>query len=189
MFTISLFGNSIRVFESIISIEEFIKIKELSNHFGMDINTCFLDLDFVNKIGFENWSEIGDVQEHNLFQITTQNYIEIKKGNKRILKIKSNELENEVLLFPKFNINQSTKYFENQDIEKQKILISQYETGCFGKYKINTSEFNLGSLLFDLNQFNFFEKSNCIASISYDEEILYSFFDDTLIKSIRVFII
>ncbi len=187
MFTLSLFGNSIRVYESLFDESEYFDIISKAAKLNIDEATCFLDLEFLKQIGYKHWTKIGQSKEYNLFKIESLNFLELKKLGKRVFKINALELENRDLLFPKYSSFKSNQLWEKPIDQTKKIFICQYETGCFGKYKIDSSSFHLDRLIFKISQIDFFENADFLSSIIYDNIELKSSYDDGLIRALRIY--
>jgi len=88
---------------------------------------------------------------------TQKNQIEIWYQNKKIQKLKINDLLQELLLFPLY----STKVIENNFAPKNGICIEQREIGLIGQYEMMINNFKIDELLFQLSGYN-------LQNITYD---------------------
>lgn len=184
-YTLNLFGTSIRVWKCYIPNQKFEYFEKCRQELNLDWVSFLFDLEILNKLGYTNWSELSSSKAENYFNLTTGNTLEIKLGNKRILKTKISEIQNEGLLFPIFN----TKYFTelNEVNEDFKLIhLIQEEIGLFGKFKIETDTFDINQLEFDILLNSVYNQSSFIKSIKYKNRILKCINDDSLIQSFKV---
>lgn len=184
MYTINLIGNSLRVWQCIVTDKLFQDMNHAAQKFNMNLNELIFDLDFLENFGFKHWSEIGNSKEFNFFDLSKRNSIEIKHGKKKILKINSIELVQENLLFPIYNTNYSELIFQKEKSDDHLIILFQKEIGLYGKIEFKISNFDINSLSFELvNNLNFFEGS-MLQYLNYEGEILINKLEDTLIQSV-----
>lgn len=88
---------------------------------------------------------------------TPKNQIEIWYRNKKIQKLKINDLLQELLLFPMY----TTEVIENNFYAKKGIYIEQREIGWIGQYEMMIENFRIENLLFLLSD-------NNLQKITYD---------------------
>ena len=99
-----------------------------------------------NIQSFENFCEFSKKVLLN----TPKNQIEIWYQNKKIQKLKINDLLEELLLFPLY----STKVLEKSFNLENGIYIEQKEIGWIGQFEILIENFKIGELLFEISDNN-----------------------------------
>ena len=130
---INLFGRSIRCWICEIPIDKYYEIYKLAQQNNISINEVFFDLELLNKLGYEHWSEIHSVYKIHGFTIDVSNRIEIKKDRRVISKFTTQEILNENTLFKLYN----TAVVDHTVIQKVRfkyITLGQEEIGG-NKYK------------------------------------------------------
>ena len=103
-----------------------------------------------------------------------KNQIEIWFKNKKVQKLKINDLMAELLLFPLYN---TTIRNANSDLENG-IYVEQKEIGLIGSFEIYTDNFNIDNLEFQLLQT---KEHLLLQRMIYENQVLISKKQDTLI--------
>lgn len=103
-----------------------------------------------------------------------KNQIEIWYRNKKVQKLKINDLNEDLLLFPLYN---ATIQKANPSLEKG-IYILQKEIGLIGGFEITTDDFNIDDLEFKVLQTSEF---TILEKLVYKDQILISKRKDSLI--------
>lgn len=103
-----------------------------------------------------------------------KNQIEIWYKNRKVQKLKINDLQEELLLFPLYNTSVSRI---NPDYETG-IYIEQKEIGLIGSYEIRMNDFNINNLEFHLLEV---DGMIILKNLKYQNQNLKSVKSDTLI--------
>ena len=184
-YTLNLFGTSIRVWKCYIPNQKFEYFEKCRIELNLDWVGFLFDLEILNKLGYSNWSDLSSTKAETYFSLRNANTVEIKLGNKRILKSQILEIENQGLLFPLYN----TKYIVDSNEVKadyKLIQLIQEEIGLFGKYQIETDYFDINDFEFNILQNSIYNQLNLLKSVEYQGLILKSKNDDLLVKSFKV---
>lgn len=151
-------------------IENYARIRSLA------ITDVISDPFFYHKIQNKKIQSIEDWEGISIEGLmnTPKNNIEIWFRNKKVQKLKIDDLNSELSLFPLYNtvLNQS-----NSNIEKG-IYLEQKEIGKIGSFTIATDNFILDDLDFQLLQTN---HSIILEAMVYKNQTLISKKKDTLI--------
>lgn len=105
---------------------------------------------------------------------SSKNQIEIWYKNKKVQKLKINDLMEKLLLFPLYNTSIRNV---NPGIEKG-IYVEQKEIGLIGSFEIYTDNFNIDNLEFQLLQA---KEHFLLQRMVYENQVLISKKQDTLI--------
>lgn len=185
--TLSFYGEGIRYWICDMDTALYKLLEEASRNLNNSLDTLLFDLDFLKKIGFSSWDELRTEKTEKSFIIAPANRLEIRKEKKILLRIPSNDLLPGFTLFPLYQT--VIKSFTTIPIaeNKHRLILYQYETGLFFKFKFETSVFHVEDLRFNLTESLPFHSSTTISGISYPDTIVNSLSDDTLTRSSRVY--
>jgi hypothetical protein len=182
---LNLFGESIRYWVCDISNDLQLELLQAKEKYQVDMETLLFDLDFLKHVGYDHWSELSNQEEKNGFFLTRSNRIEIKQNNHLLTKFRADELYNEGLLFPKYRVEMKEQNIENQS-EENRMVIVQHEIGLFGKYQLETHEFDIDELKFHLAKTNQDGVGELLHKIDYQGDFLLLLKDDTVVNKTRV---
>lgn len=186
-YTLNLYGTSIRVWKCYIPIRRFEYFEKCRLALNLDWVNFLFDLEILNKLGYSNWSELSTKKAETYFNLSIRNTIEIKLGNKKVFKSNISVILNEGVLFPIFNTSYSLE--SNENIGEYKLIkLIQEEIGLFAKYRFETDSFEINQLEFIVINNSDYSSSNLLKSIKYQNTLLKSKIDDSLIQSVRVIV-
>ncbi|MDD2674211.1 MAG: hypothetical protein PHF81_04970 [Flavobacterium sp.] len=158
---INLFGESQTlkrvVFNSIQKMEYAI----IAQRMKQPLHQALIDPYFyflLKNDNIQSFEDFGGFSNKVLLN-TPKNQIEIWYQNKKIQKLKINDLLEELLLFPLY----STKVLEKSFNLENGIYIEQKEIGWIGQYEIMIDNFRIEELLFQLS-------SNNLQKITYQDK-------------------
>jgi hypothetical protein len=179
---INLFGNGVRYWVCDLDTPEMEPLIQLKIQHSLRWDQILFDLSLLNRLGIEHWSSLSCIEEKLGFILSNQNRVEIKKGSKLVLRFKSDELYGDVLLFPRFR----STTIKAQETLSPRLMIFQFETGSAGKFRIDSEEFNLDDLLFNLEQPLLHENDLLLTGITYQNRKLENERQDTVVRGLRV---
>lgn len=183
-FIINLFGDCFRYWECSISNEQFIEFEKIKDKYTLTWETMLVNLEVLNHFGYSHWSDFSIQKVKRLFSLSLSNKIEIKEKNKFILKISSDKILNNSL-FELYNTK--TSQFKNTILSEGKLfVISQKETGLFGKYEIDCSEFDINKLVFNVYSKDSIFNIETLSSLSYDRKPLTIKKEDTMVRNFQI---
>ncbi|MES2544903.1 MAG: hypothetical protein V4548_08455 [Bacteroidota bacterium] len=145
---INLYGEAIRLSQFIIEKEQLFKFQLIANKLKLPLYIALIDPYFyhlLNDLNIKSKKDISIVQKHVLLN-SNKNQIEIWYKNKKIQKLKINDLLSELLLFPLYNVELIQK---TVDIEKG-TYVEEKEIGLIGSYELKIQNFNINDLVFHL---------------------------------------
>ncbi len=183
-FIINLFGDCIRYWECTISEEQFIDFEKIKNKNQLTWETILVNFEFLNHFGYSHWSEFSNQKVKRLFALTPLNKIEIKEKNKFILKINSDKILNNSL----FELYKTEfKQLKNTiSSEGKSFIISQKETGLFGKYELESTNFDINKLEFKVYSRDSIFNIETLTSVLYDNKSLTIKKQDTMVRNFQV---
>ncbi|PWA09802.1 hypothetical protein DB891_06405 [Flavobacterium laiguense] len=135
-----------------------------------------IDPFFYHYLKSKTIQSVEDLQGKSIERLinSTKNQIEIWYKNKKVQKLKINDLKEELLLFPLYN---TTIHNKNSSLEDG-IYIEQKEIGLVGSFEINTDDFNINNLEFQLVQT---KEDIFLINLMYKNQALVCKKKDTLI--------
>lgn len=182
-YIINLFGEGVRVYLCQVDKAEYKRLKLFKEQNQLNWDSVFFDFDILETLGYKHWTDFA-ILEMNGLMLTNKNRIEIKKQAKKVLKIQADEVLNEGLLFDLYRTTN-----KEMTMEKNESIVSFYltmtEVGLISKYKIETSNFNINSLQFNLRNVQDLNLQ-FLESVSYDMINLEVVKEDSLVKGMRV---
>lgn len=183
-YIVNLFGDCLRYWICDLKDETY---KYIFNHkieFDKSWEEMFFDLDFLNTIGFNHWSELSNYDEFRGFLISKNNRIEVKGKTKKVLKLNSIDLLNQKTLFPLFQVSKIQMYLPVNELKR--FILIHFEIGQFAKYKIECDSFNVDKLEFKLITCPMINLDFILAGIDYEGVNLINIDEETLVKKMLV---
>jgi hypothetical protein len=184
-YILNQFGTGIRYWICDLDIVIFQKMNEFRLHYQVEWEHLLFDFDFLQRFGFNHWSDLSNQAEYIGFFIHPMNKIEIKLGTKFITRFKSLELLNQETFFPLYR----SAFFDLKMEQKpniQTFLLIQFETGLIGKYKIPSKNLLMDDLEFLCSRIN---NLTFITHLRYRNQILKSTKNVSVSTSSKVIII
>lgn len=145
---LNLFGEGLRCWVCDIPLAQFQEMSAIKERHQLPWERLFFDFDFIKHYGFDHWSEMATRGEYRFFALKKSNSIELKEKRKTLFKIDADELDLNFTLFPIFNVHVEDNIRFPPLPGMQTILLVEQETGMFGKFEINTSNFDVNQLQF-----------------------------------------
>lgn len=191
MYTVNLFGTGIAYWVCKMPVEEYIKLKSFAEKTEQDLETIFFDLDLIRSFGYRDWMNIHPYFSGMGMLLNDRNYIEIRKGNRRIRKINSSELNDEYSLFPIYSIQKDIHRTLPGEKDFVYVILVQFLTGLIRKYTIETASINLDDVCFYLNYqpLNSFIEEDWVTNISFKGALMDEWKEDTVVQGSRVFVL
>jgi hypothetical protein len=156
---VNLFGEAHTL--KIVSFDPIQKMEyeRIAHRMKLPLHQALTDPYFYFLLKNESIQSFDDfpVFSNKVLRNTPKNQIEIWYQNKKIQKLKINDLLQELLLFPIYN----TQVIENDFASKNGIYIEQKEIGLIGQYEMRIENFRIEKLLFQLSD-------NNLQKITYD---------------------
>jgi hypothetical protein len=145
---LNLFGEGLRCWVCDIPLAQFQEMLAIKERHQLPWERLFFDFDFIKHYGFDHWSEMATRGEHRFFALKKNNSIELKEKRKMLFKIDADELDLNFTLFPIFQISVEENIRFPKLPGMKTILLVEQETGCFGKFEIQTTTFDINQLQF-----------------------------------------
>ena len=143
------------------------------------------DFDFLKHFGYDHWSELSLQPEQTGFLIDSQNRIEIKMKAKLISRFFSFELLNLETLFPIYDTFNYVMEYQPLTSFKR-IIVIQIEKGLVGKYYIETNQFQMNEMKYELV---LMQHLKFLRTIVYKHELLTQINDDTVVIGNKVILL
>ena len=170
MYNINMFGSGIRYWVCEIPMDEFISIQKIRDHFKIEYENIFFDLELLEKIGFSNWENIHCVDKGRGFIIKERNRIEIKRKAKLLKSFDSSELIYSPLLLEQHKIiYDDFNRLKNDDFKL--IALIQFEVGSFFRFNCDVENFDVNKLHFVLN----YDKIHLSIGEQFVSDLVYDF--------------
>ncbi len=183
-YIVNLFGECLRYWICDLKVETY---KYIFNHkieFDKSWEELFFDLDFLNTIGFNHWSELSNYDEFRGFLISKNNRIEVKGKIRKTLKLNAIELLNQNTLFPLYQVSMIDSNFPLNGYKR--FILLNYEIGQFAKYSFESDSFNVDKLEFKLITCPMINLDFILAGIDYEGVNLINIDEETLVKKMLV---
>lgn len=173
---INLFGEIWKLKQLIIPDKFMEIIENYAKTKSQSITDVIADPFFYHKLQNKKIHSVEDWEGNYIEGLlnTCKNNIEIWYKNKKVQKLKINDLNNDLLLFPLYN----TALRESDSNLEKGIYLEQKEIGMIGNFEITTDDFILDDLAFHLLKTN---HTVLLESLAYKNQTLYSKKKDTLI--------
>lgn len=173
---INLFGEAWKLKQLELTETLLQTLEETAKKMKQPLVEVILDPFFYHYLKSKTIQSIEDLQGNCTEGLINshKNQIEIWYKNKKVQKLKINDLKEELLLFPLYN---TTLQKANLILENG-IYIEQKEIGLMGSFEINTDNFNIDDLEFQLLQT---KELTILEKLVYKKQVLVSKKKDTLI--------
>lgn len=173
---INLFGEVWKLKQLMLHVDLLIKYEETAKRIKQPLVDVIIDPFFYHYLKSKTIQSVEDLQGKSTERLinSTKNQIEIWYKNKKVQKLKINDLNQDLLLFPLYN---TTVDNDNASLENG-IYIEQREIGLMGSFEINTDDFNIDNLEFQLVKTN---ENMFLANMLYKNQGLICKKKDTLI--------
>ena len=173
---INLLGEAWKLKQLVLSTELLHTFKEVAMRMKQPLREALIDPFFYYYLKNKTIQSINDLQGNCLEGLinSPKNQIEIWYKNKKVQKLKINDLKEELLLFPLYN---TTTQKTNLNLENG-IYIEQKEIGLIGTFEIYTDNFNIDDLEFQLLQTN---EQTILEKLVYKNQVLGCKKKDSLI--------
>lgn len=163
---INLLGTGIEIKRILLPNNILEKWKGLINH-NRTITEALLDPFFYYKLKDKKYASLEDLPAEKCSGIlnTPKSQIEFWFNRKKVYKVKTQELFNEDVLFPLFNIAR----MQNPFIHDKGIYIIQNEIGIIGTYElmVNSNALNIDDFIFEIDSS---QNTNFIKKIKYQNQ-------------------
>lgn len=173
---INLYGEAWKL-KRLVLPEELVQIIEIKAlKMRQPVTEVIIDPFFYHYLKNDKIHSVEDLKGNSIQGLinSSKNQIEIWFRNKKVQKLKINDLNSVLLLFPLYNTTIQTL---NYGMEKG-IYLEQKEIGFVGSFEINTDNFNIEDLEFQLLQTN---ELTLLDKLVYKNEALTCKKKDTLI--------
>jgi hypothetical protein len=173
---INLLGEAWKLKQLVLSAELLHTFKEVAMRMKQPLTEALIDPFFYYYLKNKSIQSIDDLQGNCLEGLinSPKNQIEIWYKNKKVQKLKINDLKEELLLFPLYN---TTIQKTNLKLEKG-IYIEQKEIGLIGSFEIYTDNFSIDDLEFQLLQTN---EQTILEKLVYKNQVLVCKKKDSLL--------
>jgi len=147
---IKLFGEGYKLKQIELSEELLQKFEETAFRMKQPLVEVILDPFFYHYLKYANIQSVDDLKGNTIEGLidSPKNLIEIWYKNRKLKKLKINDLTEELSLFPLYN----THFQQSDSIVEKGIYVEQKEIGLFGSFEIITDNFNIDDLEFCLLQ-------------------------------------
>lgn len=144
---INLYGESWKLKKISASEKQILSWEKISLKMKKPLNEVLTDPFFYHFLNDDNIKSIDDIDGEIWEGMlnTSKNQIELWYKNKKLKKLKIDDLNEELLLFPLYNVKQN-KLTNNEN----GIYIIEKGVGMVGSYHTNTDNFNIDNLEFQL---------------------------------------
>ena len=173
---INLLGEAWKLKQVVFSNALLHAFEEVAKKMKQPLNEVLIDPFFYYYLKNKSIQSIDNLQGNCLEGLinSPKNQIEIWYKNKKVQKLKINDLREELLLFPLYKtIIQKT----NLQLEKG-IYIEQKEIGLIGSFEIYTDNFSIDDLEFQLLQTN---EQTILEKLVYKNQVLVCKKKDSLL--------
>lgn len=173
---INLLGEAWKLKQLVFSNELLHTFEEVATRMKQPLTEVLIDPFFYHYLKNKVIQSIDDLQENAVEGLinSPKNQIEIWYKNKKVQKLKINDLMEELLLFPLYN---TTTQKTNLNLENG-IYIEQKEIGLIGCFEIYTDNFIIDDLEFQLLQTN---EKTILEKLIYKNQVLVCKKKDSLI--------
>ncbi|CAM4276436.1 hypothetical protein [Flavobacterium terrigena] len=173
---INLLGEAWNIKQMVFSNELLHTFEEVAARMKQPLTDALIDPFFYHYLKNKTIQSIDDLQGNSVEGLinSPKNQIEIWYKNKKIKKLKINDLKEELLLFPLYN---TTIQKSNINLENG-IYIEQKEIGLIGSFEIHTDNFIIDELEFQLLQTN---EQTILEKLVYKNQVLVCKRKDSLI--------
>lgn len=180
---INLFGESLKIKKIVASKEQILSWEKIALKMKQPLIAVITDPFFYHYLNDDNIRSIDDLKGETWEGLinTSKNQIEIWYKNKKVQKLKIDNLKPELLLFPIYNVKQN-KITNNE----KAIYIIEKAIGKIGTFEIKIDDFLLDNLEFELLDIN---GVTILQSFNYKHQIINFKNNDILITHQNSYII
>ena len=173
---INLLGEAWKLKKLVFSNELLHTFEKVATRMKQPLTEVLIDPFFYHYLKNRVIQSIDDLQGNTIEGLinSPKNQIEIWYKNKKVQKLKINDLKEELLLFPLYN---TTIQKTNLQLEKG-IYIEQKEIGLIGSFEIYTDNFSIDDLEFQLLQTN---EQTILEKLVYKNQVLVCKKKDSLL--------
>lgn len=173
---INLFGKNWKIKRLVLPEELLKKIMDAANKTRQPITVVIIDPFFYHSLQNKTIQSFEDLDGNTTEGLinSSKNQVEIWYKNKKIKKLKIDNLNEKLLLFPLYNATIQKVSFH---LEKG-FYVEQTEIGLIASFEIRTNEFNIDDLKFQLLQIN---ELTLLEKVIYKDQVLINNKKDTLI--------
>lgn len=173
---ITLFGENWKTKRLVLPEELLKKIMDAANKTRQPITSVIIDPFFYQSLKSKTIQSFEDLDGNTTEGLinSSKNQVEIWYKNKKIKKLKIDDLNEKLLLFPLYNATIKKVSFH---LEKG-IYVDQKEIGSVGSFEIGTDKFNIDDIEFQLLQTN---ELTLLEKVIYKDQVLINNKKDTLI--------
>ena len=173
---INLLGEAWKLKQVVLSAELLHTFTEVAMRMKQPLTEALIDPFFYYYLKNKTIQSIDDLQGNSLEGLinSPKNQIEIWYKNKKVQKLRINDLKEELLLFPLYNtkIHKTNLHLENG------FYIEQKEIGLIGSFEIYTDNFSIDDLEFQLLQAN---EQTILEKLVYKNQVLVCKRKDSLL--------
>lgn len=173
---INLFGEAWKLKRVLLSEAQKITFESIAKRMKQPLEEIIIDPYFYHILKSKTIKSIENLPGNSIEGLlnTPKNQIEIWFKNKKVQKLKINDLREELLLFPLYNTS-ITKITANNE---SGLHIEQKGIGLVSSYEIQVDDFNIDDLEFQLLERN---EITLLQDLKYQNQTLINKKSDTLI--------
>lgn len=173
---INLYGEAWKLNQLLLTQEQKITFETIAKKMKQPLLEVIIDPYFYHLLKSKAILSAEDLAVNCVEGLlnTTKNQIEIWFKNKKVQKLKINDLRQELLFFPLYN----TTIQKTKPCLEKGTYIEQKEIGLIGSFEVKTDNFNIDDLEFQLLQSN---DHLLLKELVYNKQVLKSKRKDTLI--------
>jgi len=180
--TINLIGTGCRFFVIRPGEDLLEKLHLTAKKIGSALELAIFDADFFKELGEDKIISISDLSEICIQGLVedSKSQTEIRIGGRKKRMILLSELTDQQTLIPLFNVE-----FKNDNVDlKNCLIVTEKEVGVISSFKITTQKIDLDKMKFEMAKIDTgVEKLSLLCNIYYDEQLLKSISNDTLVTS------
>lgn len=181
-FTINLIGIGCTIYIISLTHEINKKMQQTAILLNMTLEDAILDSDFFTKMNDNIFKDLNSISKIKMKGLLYDNrsHIEIRLNGRKKRKIQFSELLKQELLFPIYNVVMQL----NTLLINNTLIVIEKETGLISNFKLLVETLDLDKMQFEITEINTgTETLTILKSISYNEKMLMSIKEDTLVTS------
>lgn len=161
------------------------EIKSICRLENIDCSQVIFDVDVIQRLGFDSWSEIP-YQHHQIWaEVNKRNSMEVTSIGKKLIKTSTWDIVDPSYLFPLYRVEENI-FFDA--LKEHTLVFGEVVTGQLHRSSFVTDEFAVDKLSFKIvKPFQNFQNLN-ISEVSYDNEVLHSNANQFITRSFFAFI-
>ena len=161
------------------------EIKSICSKGNIDCSQVIFDVDLIQKIGFDSWSEIP-YQDYNIWiEVNKRNSMELTSVGKKLIKTITWDIVDSSYLFPLYRVEENN-FFDS--LPANSLVFGEVVTGQLHKSTFMCDSFLADQLSFKIvKPFQNFQHLN-ISEISYSGKALQSKSNQFITRSFFAFI-